>query len=174
MYAVNWLLESEPYVEYATRINILKEFEGSIEGLKKQILMDSRIRQVLSDIADFNGILVTNHKNPDIPLHKLIFLLEIGLGTDVPEIDMAVIQIINNRDEDGMYKSMTNVPKHYGGSGENTLAWALCDAPLMLYALIKSGISYEKHIKKGAEYITGLQRENGFPCSVSKELGKFK
>lgn len=174
MDAINWLLESEPYVEYATRINILKESEESLVSLKKQILLDARIRQILSDIADFNGILVTNHKNPDIPLHKLIFLLDIGLGIDVPEIHMAVKQIINNRDEDGMYKSMTNVPKHYGGSGEDTLAWALCDAPLMLYALLKAGISYENYIKNGVEYITGLQRKNGFPCSVSKELGKFR
>jgi hypothetical protein len=66
------------------------------------------------------------------------------------------------------------VPKHYGGSGEDTLGWALCDAPLMLFALIKSGVDYDQHVKKGVEYILGLYRENGFPCVVSEELGKFR
>jgi len=174
MYVVKWLLESEPYVEYATRINILKESKESLLGFKKQILQDSRIMKILSEIADFNGILVTNHKTPDIPLHKLIFLFDIGLDTDVPEIDMAIQQILKNKDENGVPKSMTNIPKHFGGSGEDTLAWALCDAPLMLYALIKAGIDYESHIKEGVEHILGLYRENGFPCVVSKELGKFR
>jgi hypothetical protein len=128
----------------------------------------------LTDIADFNAILVTNHKNPDLPIHKLLFLLEVGLDTEVPQIDVAIQQILNNKDENGIPKSMTNVPKHFGGSGEDTLAWALCDAPLMLYALLKAGIDYGSQIKEGVVNIIGLYRESGFPCVVSKELGKFR
>lgn len=48
-----------------------------------------------------------------------------GLDTDVPEIDMAIQQILKNKDENGIPKSMTNIPKHFGGSGEDTLAWAV-------------------------------------------------
>ncbi len=69
---------------------------------------------------------------------------------------------------------MTNVPAHFGGTGTDTLAWCLCDAPLMLYALLKAGLSYDKHIKAGVDYIFKLNRQNGFPCAVSKELGKFR
>ncbi|KNY27623.1 hypothetical protein [Pseudobacteroides cellulosolvens] len=174
MKVINWLLESQPYVEYATRVSILKQNKSSLNELRNLVLLDSRIKRYLNDIADFNSILVTNHKNPELPIHKLIFLLDVGLDTDVPEIDMAIKQIIKNRDEYGMYKSMTNIPKHFGGSGEDTLAWSLCDAPLMLYALLKAGISYENNIKKGVEYIGALQRDNGFPCTVSNELGKFR
>lgn len=107
-------------------------------------------------------------------INKLIFLLDIGLDIDVPEIKSAVDQIINNKDEYGMYKCMTNVPKHFGGTGEDTLAWSLCDAPLMLYALIRAGTSFEEHIRSGIEYIISLKRNNGFPCTVSHELGKFR
>lgn len=171
---INWLLESEPYVEYATRISILKQNKSSLHDLRNLVLLDSRIKRYLNDIANFNSMLVTNHKNPELPIHKLIFLLDVGLDTDVPEIDMAIKQITKNRDEYGMYKSMTNIPKHFGGSGEDTLSWSLCDAPLMLYALLKSGISYENNVKKGVEYIGTLQKDNGFPCTVSKELGKFR
>lgn len=81
----------------------------------------------MSDIANFNTTLVTNHKNPDLPVHKLLFLLEVGLCIDVPQIDEAIKQILYTKDENGIPKSMTNVPKRFGGSGENTLAWALCD-----------------------------------------------
>jgi hypothetical protein len=171
---INWLLEGEPYVQYAVRKNILKENKNELSNLKTSVLSDARIQEYLSNIADFNATLVTNHKNPDLRIHKLLFLLEIGLDTDVPQIDMAVQQILQNKDENGIPKSMTNVPKHFGGSGEDTLAWALCDAPLMLHALIKSGIDYEYNVKDGVEHILGLYRENGFPCAVSSELGKFR
>lgn len=174
MKVINWLLESEPYVEYATRISILKQNKSSLHDLRNSVLLDSRIKRYLNDIADFNSMLVTNHKNPELPIHKLIFLLDVGLDTDVPEVDLAIKQITKNRDEYGMYKSMTNIPKHFGGSGEDTLSWSLCDAPLMLYALLKAGISYENNVKKGVEYIGALQKDNGFPCTVSKELGKFR
>jgi hypothetical protein len=171
---INWLLETEPYVQYAVRKNILRQNMNETSTLNSSMLSDVRIQKFLSDIADFNATLVTNHKNPDIPIHKLLFLFEVGLDTNVPEIDMAIQQILKDKDENGIPKSMTNVPKHFGGSGEDTLAWALCDALLMLYALIKAGIDYESHIKEGVEHILGLYRENGFPCVVSKELGKFR
>lgn len=174
MNKIDWLLECEPYVQYAVRKNILSQNKYELSKLKSSVLLDSRIQKYLSDIADFNATLVTNHKNPDIPIHKLTFLFDIGLDVSVPEIDIAIQKILKNIDENGMPKSMTNVPKHFGGSGHDTLAWALCDAPLMLYALIKAEIDYESHIKEGVEHILGLYRENGFPCVVSKELGKFR
>ncbi len=171
---INWLLENEPYVQYAVRKNILRQNKHELCELKASVLSDIRIKKYLSDIADFNATLVTNHKNPDIPIHKLLFLLEVGLDTDIPQIDMAIQQILMNKDENGIPKSMTNIPKHFGGSGEDTLSWALCDAPLMLYALLKAGIAYDSQVKEGVEHIIGLHRDNGFPCVVSKELGKFR
>jgi len=170
----NWMLNCEPYVQFAIRKNILKQNENELSELKSLVLSDTRIQKYLRDVADFNATIVTNHKNPDIPIHKLIFLLEVGLGIETPQIDRAIQQILKNKDEDGIPMSMTNIPKHFGGSGEDTLAWSLCDAPLMLYALLKSGIDYELQVKEGVEYIIGLYRNNGFPCVASKKLVKFR
>lgn len=174
MSIIDWLLKSDPYVQLAVRKNILNQNKLELSDLTTLVLSDNRIRHYLNDVADFNSILVTNHKNPDLPIHKLIFLLDIGLDADVPEIGMAIQKILQNTNEDGIPRSMTNIPKHFGGSGEDTLAWALCDAPLMLYALLKGGFDYESQAKPGVEYIIGLYRDNGFPCAVSKELGKFR
>lgn len=171
---IQWLMESEAYVQYATRINILTQDKKDLEVLKDEVLSDLRIKRYLKDITDFNGMSITNHKNPELPIHKLIFLLELGLDTEVIQINLAIKQILSNIGEDGMYKSITNIPKHFGGTGMDTLTWCLCDAPLMLYALLKGGLSYEKHVKQGTDYIAGLHKENGFPCAASKELGKFR
>ena len=128
----------------------------------------------LDDIVDYHSILVSNHKNPDLPIHKLLFLLDCGFDTDVPEIQTAINKIMENKDGNGIYQSLTNIPKHFGGSGEDIFGWCLCDAPLLLLALFKAGVGYETHIKRGVEYLVGVHQDYGFPCTVSQEFGKFR
>jgi hypothetical protein len=50
----------------------------------------------------------------------------------------------------------------------------LCDAPVIIYALAKFGLKENQQVQKAVRYLAGLVRENGWPCAVSKELGKFR
>lgn len=175
MAALDYILDDgEIWLQYATRINILNEDKESLVDLKDQVLIDPRITTYLNDVTDFHSILVRNHKNPDLPIHKLIFLLDIGLGSEVPEIQSAIDKIMENKDSNGVYKSLTNIPKHFGGSGEDSFGWCLCDAPLLLYALNKAGCDYESHIKPGVDHLVAFHEDCGFPCTVSSEFGKFR
>jgi hypothetical protein len=174
MKAIQWLMESDAYVQYATRLHILKQDKRELKQLKSDVLADPRIQKHLSDIADFHGLSITNHKNAELPIHKLIFLMETGLDAEVEQIDMALGKILSMKGEDGIYKSLTNIPTHFGGTGKDAFSWCLCDAPLLLYALLRGGLSYEEHVQAGADYIAGLIRDNGFPCAASRELGKFR
>ena len=151
----------------------MKKKENLIE-LKHNVLKNDKIKSYLYDITDYHKILVSNHKNPMLPIYKLMFLLDIGLDCSVPEVQIAVNEIMKHKDKNGVYQSLTNIPKHFGGSGEDTFGWCLCDAPLLLLALIKAGIDYEKHIKKGVNFLVTLCNDNGFPCEVSSEIGKFR
>ncbi|WP_414151777.1 hypothetical protein ACIZ62_08895 [Acetobacterium carbinolicum] len=110
--------------------------------------MDGRIQKHLSSVANFHGNLVTNHKNPDLPIHKRMFLLDLGFDMEVPEIKMAVDEILKHQDEHGIYQSLTNVPKHFGGAGVDVFSWCLCDAPLLLLAPIKAGMDYNDNPDK--------------------------
>lgn len=169
------LLESsEDWLKYAIRLNLCHESKDALVELRNLALADARIQKYLSDIANFHGSLVTSHKNPDLPIHKLLFLLDLGFDRDVPEINKAICEILEHRDSNGVFQSMTNVPKHFGGAGVDVFSWCLCDAPLLLLALIKSGVDYHKYIKPGVDYLVSLSRDNGFPCAVSHELGKFR
>lgn len=173
--SVNFILKNgDAWLQYAARINILKESKKSLTDLRLQVLSDSKIKAYLNDIINYHNILVSNHKNPDLPIHKLIFLLDIGLDMDVPEIRSAIKKILEHKDENGVYQSLTNIPKHFGGSGTDIFGWCLCDAPLLLFALIKTGVDYDKHIKQGVDYLIGFYKNSGFPCTVSKEFGKFR
>jgi hypothetical protein len=175
MEAINFMLEKgDQWLQYAVKVNLLKESKESLVELRSQVLSDARIQGYLRDIADYHSILVSNHKNPDLPIHKLLFLLDIGFDTSVPEIQTALDKIMENKDNNGVYRSRTNIPKHFGGSGEDTFGWCLCDAPLLLFALLQGGIDYEEHIKQGVDYLAGLHIDNGFACTVSQEFGKFR
>ena len=67
-----------------------------------------------------------------------------------------------------------NIPTHFGGTGQDEWAWALCDAPLIVYALARFGLGNEPEVKAATQYLAELIRANGWPCAVSKELGKFR
>ncbi len=131
---------SEPWLQYAIRLNLLGESKEDLATLKYEALKDSKIQSYLNSITNFHNTIVRNHKDPDLSIHKLLFLLDIGFGTEIPEIDIAVGQIMSHKDKHGVYQSMTNIPPHYGGKGEDVFGWCLCDAPLLLMALLKAKI----------------------------------
>ncbi len=172
---MNELLDkSEEWLQYAIRLSIFNEKKEDLLELKHKVLKDGKIKSYLVDITDYHSTLVSNHKNPVLPIYKLMFLLDIGLDCSVPEIQIAVNEIMKHKDNNGVYQSLTNIPKHFGGSGEDTFGWCLCDAPSLLLVLIKAGIDYEKHIKEGVDFLISLYNNKGFPCLVSSELGKFR
>ena len=165
---------SEDWLKYAIQINLLHSTKEENAELLKSALQDEKIQQALQDVAAYHKTIVASHKNPMLPIQRLLFLLDLGFDTGIPEIKMAIDEILAHQDENGVYQSMTNVPKHFGGTGEDTFSWCLCDAPLLLLALLKAGVDYQKYIKQGVDYLVSLCRENGFPCAVSPELGRFR
>lgn len=165
---------SDDWLKYPILLNLCHESKENLVEIRNAALADSRIKRYLTDIASFHGTLVTNHKNPDLPIHKLLFLLDLGFDTKIPEIKAAIEELLAHKDEHGIYQSMTNVPKHFGGIGEDVFSWCLCDAPLLLLALLKSGKNYHEYIKPGVDHLVSLCRDNGFPCAVSPELGRFR
>lgn len=65
-----------------------------------------------------------------------------------------------------------NISPSHGGSGEEQWAWALCDALLRFYSVKKMRKVDAPVIMKAVAHLLALRRENGWPCAVSKELGK--
>lgn len=165
---------SEDWLKYAIQINLLHAKKEDQTALLQFALQDEKIQTALSDVAAFHQTVVSNHKNPMLPLHRLLFLLDLGFDADIPEIRTAMEAIMAHKDSNGVYQSMTNIPKVFGGTGEDVFSWSLCDAPSLLLSLLKVGVDYEKHIKPGVDFLVSLSRENGFPCTASPELGKFR
>ena len=64
---------SENWLKYAIQVNLFLRPKEEIVELRTAALTDARIQSYLDDIANFHGALVTNHKNPVLPINKLRF-----------------------------------------------------------------------------------------------------
>ena len=165
---------SEDWLRYAIRLKLCHEPKEDLTELRSAAVSDTKIQGFLHDVANYHSIAVANHKNPDLPIHKLLFFLDLGFDTDIPDIQTAIEEILKHKDKDGIYQSLTNIPVHFGGTGTAVFSWSLCDAPLLLLALFKAGIDYHTYLKPGVDFLLSLHRENGFPCAASRELGRFR
>jgi len=173
---IKWLLEGEPWVEYRTRVDLLEQSEKEPEAIRarKAMINHPKIQGLLEELENWPGTVLNSHKSASQPFHKLAFIADLGLKRNDPHVNEIVKKILEHRSEEGPFQLPINIPQHFGGSGNEQWAWALCDAPIIIYALAKFGLDKDEHIQKAAKYLVGLARENGWPCTVSKELGKFR
>ncbi|MGD6932671.1 MAG: hypothetical protein ACQCN5_00505 [Candidatus Bathyarchaeia archaeon] len=171
-----WLLEADPWVQYRTRLDLLGEPENSPEVLeaRQKMFTHPQVQALLKELTNWPGTVLNSHKSASQSFHKLAFIADLGLTRQDPLIPEIAKKVMEHQSEEGPFQLPMNIPKHFGGSGETQYAWALCDAPTSVYALIKFGYGEDETVQKAIKHLTGLVRENGWPCAVSKELGKFR
>ena len=173
---IQWLLEGDPWVKYRTLVDLLgqPENEPEVAHARKEMINDQKIQLLLEELKDWPGTVIRSHKSAGQSFHKLSFLADLGLRRNDPYIDEIVEKVFEHKSDEGPFGLPMNIPKHFGGSGSVEWAWALCDAPIIIYSLAKFGFGEDEQIQKAVKYLAGLVRENGWLCTVSKELGKFR
>jgi hypothetical protein len=173
---IDWLLEGEPWIAYRTRLDLLGQSgeDTQVRSAREAVLADPRVQNLVAELSGWPGVVLSSHKSASQPFHKLTFLADLGLTADDPGMHGIIARILEYQSDEGPFQLTMNIPTHFGGSGQEQRAWALCDAPLVVYALAKFGLGNEPPVKLAIEHLAGLIHENGWPCAVSKELGKFR
>jgi hypothetical protein len=169
-------LRGDAFVEYRTRMDLLGQPATNLAVMdaKKRMLAEQKIRILLADLKNWPGQVLNSHKSASQPYHKLSFIADIGLTKDNPDLEAIAAKVFEHQSDEGPFQLPTNVPVHFGGSGTDTWAWAICDAPVIVYALAKLGYGSDSRVQRAAKYLAGLASENGWHCVVSRELGKFR
>lgn len=167
---------SEPWVKMRTLLDIddLQQSSPKVLLAKQETLQDPMIGALIDELKDWPGTVLNSHKSAGQHYHKLSFLADIGLTKNDEGISFILDQVMKHKSEEGLYTLPTNIPVHFGGSGETEWAWALCDAPILLYCLAKMGYADHPDVLKGKRYLLSLIEDQGWPCKVSKNLGKFR
>ena len=169
------LLEiSQPWVCYLVLRDLLGVPTAELQELHQGLLAEPYIQTLLASIKEFHTPLVSAHKNPGLNINHVLMLQALDLNLEVPQIKKGLEQILAHRDELGIYQSRGLLPAQYGGDGVPGFGWALCDAPLLMLAVIQAGLDYNEFVKPGLENLAAFQFEQGFSCVVSKELGKWR
>ncbi|MBI5651368.1 MAG: hypothetical protein HZC40_13145 [Chloroflexi bacterium] len=172
----DWLLEGPAWVQYRARVDLLmqKENHPAVITARQAMLADPQIRAVIQSVGAWERAVINSHKSAGHALHQLAFLADLGLRADDPGMNQIIARVMQHQSAEGPFQMLMNIPKHFGGAGKDEWAWALCDAPTIAYALVKFGLGDDPHVQRAIEHLTTLIRDNGFPCAVSRELGKFR
>jgi hypothetical protein len=173
---IDWLLEGEPWIEYRTRLDLLglSENDHQVKASRKSMLANAQVQNLVTELSGWPGTIISSHKSASQPFHKLTFIADLGLAVHDPGMETIIGHILDHPSTEGPFQLPMNIPTHYGGTGFDQWAWALCDAPLIVYALVKFGVGNNPAVKSAIKYLVELLRDNGWPCAVSKELGKFR
>lgn len=174
---IEWLLDaSPPWVQYHTRLDLLHQSETDPEVIAARAAIGEHplVHELLSGLSSWSVTPIKRHNNAAHPLHKLTFLAELGLYASYPAIQTTLEQIMSHQSKEGPFQILVNIPTHFGGSGHDEWQWMLCDAPSILYALLKFGLEEDSRTQPAVERLAGLVCEYGWPCAAAPELGKFR
>ena len=173
---IQWLLEGEPWVRWRTYTQLLGfPLESpEIQVSHRDLIAHPLITRLISSLEDWPEPNLNSHKASQNSYHVLSFLVDIGVSAEDPGMASLIENIMSHQSEQGPFQLKMNISPSYGGSGKDEFAWALCDAPSVLYCLVKLLGSQDTRIIPGIKHLIGLSRDNGWPCAVSPELGHWR
>ncbi len=173
---IDWLLQGPPWIQYRTRLDLLGQSESDLEVIaaRRAMLAHPQIQILLSELKAWPGPALKRHNDAGHLLHKLVFVSDLGIKASDPGVKEIVQKVLQNQSTEGSFQVIANVSPHFGGSGQDQLAWMLCDTPSVLYSLAKLGIGENPAIQLAAKHLADLSSGSGWPCVVSPEYGKFR
>jgi hypothetical protein len=173
---LDFLLQADkPWVVYRTLLDLegLSEKDKEVRLAKENLLSLPMVKTLIQEVNQWPGMSVNSHKSAGMLYHKLSFLVDLGITREDADFTQLILAMKKSKSKEGLFQLPMQISPHYGGTGEELFAWALCDAPLLLYAASKLGFE-KQELEEGARYLASLHGENGWPCTVCKELGRFR
>ncbi len=175
--ATQWLVTS---VEPWTRCRALRDLLGRPEddaeviAARAALLAHPQVQGLIAQAATWPGRAIQRHNDASHPIYALSTLADFGLTVADPGLDRAAAAVLAHRSTGGALQSVLNVAPAFGGTGEDTWSWALCDAPTLLYALLALGLGQEVGVRAAVTHLINAVDEDGWRCRCGPELGRFR
>lgn len=173
---LKWLLEGPAYVQFRTRVDLLEESTSNpeVQHARQAMLDQPDVISLVKSLENWPGQVLSSHKSANQSFHTLNFLTDLGLKAGDPGVQPVAEKILLRASAQGPFSLGMNISTAHGGSGTDILAWALCDAPNQVNALIQLGLRDDARVQKALDFLVDLGKDNGWPCAVSPELGNFR
>jgi hypothetical protein len=174
---IHWLLESdEPWTRYRTLHDLLDlpEDDAEVQATRVAMLAHPQVQALMARAAAWGETAFKRHNDAGYPIYALSTLADFGVRAKDAGMAPAIARVLAHRSEEGMFQSLVNIPKTFGGTGDDAWTWLLCDSPTLLYALLAMGLGDDPRVQEAAAHLISLVDEHGWGCKGSPELGKFK
>jgi len=174
---MEWLLEcDEPWTRYRTLVDLLdqQEADSAVRQARGQMIAHPQVQALIAAAAAWPGYALKRHNDTGHPLYALSTLADLGLRSDDRGMGAAIEAAMAHQSVEGAFQCLTNIPRAFGGTDEDTWAWMTCDAPTLLYALLAMGLGEDAAVQRAVAHVVGLVEANGWRCAASPDLGKFK
>jgi len=173
---MEWLLTSdEPWTRYRTILDLLgaSASDPEVSLTRQAMIVHPRVKELIDRALSWGQLPIKRHNDASHPIYAISTLADFGLSKDDASMVKVVENILAHQSLQGAFQSLVNVPKTFGGSGEDNWTWMACDAPTLLYSLLSFGIKKDTRVQKAVEHLAALVDQNGWRCVCASELGKF-
>jgi hypothetical protein len=204
---LDWLLSSdEPWTRYRTLVDLLDkpESDPDVATARAAMLAHSDVQGLIAAAASWPCGPIKRHNDASHALHKLTVLADMGVRKNDPSMLAVVDAAMAHVSNDGALLSLLNIARAFGGTGQDTWTWMMCDAPTLLYALLlfhevddgtsrssrgslipeapwagdvlvgATSATLPRTLANAANYLFGLAFGNGWHCTGGPEVGKFR
>ena len=174
---IRWLRDSEePWTRYRTMVDLLgmPEEASDVRAARVEMLDHPKLREILAQFARWGELPLKRHNDAGHPLTTLSVLADFGVKLGDSCVDKWMGKVLAHQSEEGSFQTLLNIPRAFGGSGEDRWTWISCDAPTLLYVLLSMGLGGDSRVQKALSSLVDGGGENGWGCKASFDLGKFK
>jgi hypothetical protein len=172
-----WLLASdEPWTVYRTSLDLLGESpsDPAVCSAREKLIRHPQVNELVAAATAWGDTPFKRHNDAGYAIYKISTLADFGLRADDPGMDVVVQKIMAHSSPEGAFQSVVNIPRSFGGDGEDHWTWMVCDSPTLLYSLLAFGLADDPRVQKAIAHLASLVDENGWRCVVDPALGKFR
>ena len=174
---IQWLLDSgEPWTRYRTLVDLLdrSEKDPEVQAARADMLAHPQVRALVAEAGAWPGYPLKRHNDAKHLLYKFSTLADFGVQANDPGVAAGVEAVMAHQSSEGAFQSLVNIPKAFGGSGEDTWTWISCDAPTLLYSLLAMGLAGAERVRRAVDHLADLVEDNGWRCVGAPELARFR
>jgi hypothetical protein len=174
---IPWLLEcGEPWTRYRTLVDLLNRPDADLEvqAARAEMLAHPQVQALIAEAATWGSRPLKRHNDASHPIHAFSTLADFGVRADDPGMAEGIEAILAHQSPEAAFQTVLNIHQRYGGNGQDTWTWLLCDAPTLLYALLAMGLNDDPRVQRAVAHLAGAVEDGGWRCGGGPEVGRFR
>jgi hypothetical protein len=138
------------------------------------MLEHPQVRFLIAKAAPWPGAALTRHNDAKHAIYAISTLADFGIHADDPGMPAVVEAVMAHQSPEGAFQTLVNIPRSFGGTGEDAWSWMACDAPTLLAALLRMGLGGDPQVQRALRHLTSTVQDNGWRCLAAPDLGDFR